>query len=45
MDYNMMYIIKNGPHIPTYQPMKNGVADGPMKKLNKHQFSQITIVW
>ena len=40
MDYNMLDIIKNGPHIPTYQPTKNGVAYGPKRTSGKHQFSE-----
>ena len=40
MDYGMLDIVNKGPHVPMYQPMKDGVADGPKKPTEKHQFSE-----
>mgnify|MGYP001547164625 CR=1 FL=1 len=36
MDHNMMDIIGNGPHIPTFDETKDSVKSGVIKKTPKH---------
>ena len=38
MDYHMLDIITNGPHVPTYQPTNDNVAAGERQKKEVHNF-------
>ena len=35
VDEDMLDIVENGPYVPMYQPLKNNVPDGTMKKTPK----------
>ena len=39
MDYDMLDIVTEGPHIPMFQPTKDGVATGEKKRTPKHDFT------
>ena len=39
LDYDMLDIVTLGPHIPMFQPTKDGVADGEKKLTPKHDFT------
>ena len=38
MDYSMLSIINDGPHVPMYQPIKENVKKGNMVKKVIHDF-------
>ena len=40
MDYNMMEIVNTGPYVPTFQPMKDNVPDGPRQATEKHAYTE-----
>ena len=40
LDYGMLDVIENGPIIPMYQPMKDGVKDGEPKEKPFHEFDE-----
>ena len=39
MDEYMLDIVNDGAHQPTYQPIKDRVADGPKKPASKDQWT------
>ncbi|KAL4562223.1 hypothetical protein LXL04_034421 [Taraxacum kok-saghyz] len=39
LDYDMLDIGTIGPHVPMFQPTKDGVADGEKKLTPKHDYT------
>ena len=39
LDYDMLQIVTEGPHVPMFQPMKDGVAAGEKKLTPRHEFT------
>ncbi|KAL4556517.1 hypothetical protein LXL04_039173 [Taraxacum kok-saghyz] len=39
LDYDMLDIVIEGPHVPMFQPMKDGVANGEKKRTPKHDYT------
>ena len=39
LNYDMLDIVTAGPHVPSFQPMKDGIAAGEKKPTPKHEFT------
>ena len=39
LDYDMLDVVTEGPHVPMFQPMKDGVASGEKKRTPKHEYT------
>ena len=39
LDYDMLDVVTEGPHVPMLQPMKDGVASGEKKRTPKHDYT------
>ena len=39
LDYDMLDVITEGPHVPMFQPMKDGIASSEKKRTPKHDYT------